>query len=93
MNQITNADFLDQTIDSRITDRTAIVDIEYSTHLLKELVQVTHEADNFRRDCYIRVITDICNTYHISKGVSEFYQTVLHEKRGEGGAGNRGEGS
>ena len=50
---------------------------------LKNLVKVTHE-EPFDRDKYIDVITDICNSYRIAKGVTTFYTSPMMEKRGIG---------
>ena len=69
--------------DPRITEKECLVDSAVATDFLKRLVEHTHSA-NFNGAEYAKLVQEICLTYHLSKGVSEFYQNVGLEKRGEG---------
>ena len=69
--------------DPRIVEKDPLVDGETSAAFLKRLVKYTHSAD-FDRAGYVELIKEICDTYHLSKGISEFYQNIALERRKEG---------
>ena len=75
---------LEQICDPRITDREPLVDREVFYSLLKKLVSSTHENNGFDREKFIGVLREICETYNIAKGVSEFYKDTTMEKRKDG---------
>ncbi|MBR5336409.1 MAG: EAL domain-containing protein [Lachnospiraceae bacterium] len=52
--------------------------------MLRELAEVTHKVGEYDRDRYLRLINEICNTYHIARGDSEFFTDIAKEKAGEG---------
>ena len=70
-------------MDPRITQKDCIVDEKTAAEFLRELVKHTH-APEFDRQEYANLIQKICRSYHLSKGVSEFYQNVVMERRKEG---------
>ena len=51
--------------------------------LLDRLVYVTH-AEPYDREAYVSVIGEICKTYNLAKGDTEFYMTPMMEKKGIG---------
>ena len=69
--------------DPRIVEKDPLVDGETSAAFLKRLVEYTHSAD-FDWAGYEELIKEICNAYHLSKGISEFYQNIALERRKEG---------
>ena len=70
-------------MDPRITQKDCIVDEKTAAEFLRGLVEHTH-APEFDRQEYAKLIQKICQAYHLSKGVSEFYQNVALERRKEG---------
>ncbi|MCR5213100.1 MAG: GGDEF domain-containing phosphodiesterase [Eubacterium sp.] len=52
---------------------------------VEKLVNLTH-SEPFDKESYVRLISDICLEYRIAKGDTEFYATLLMEKRGVGEA-------
>ena len=51
--------------------------------LLDRLVYVTH-AEPYDREAYVSVIEEICKTYNLAKGDTEFYLTPMMEQKGIG---------
>ena len=76
-------DLYEKYMDPRIVEKESLVDNVTSAGFLRRLVEQTHAAC-FDREEYRKLITEICNAYHLSKGVTEFYQNAGMERRGEG---------
>ncbi len=81
---ISSDEYHEQICDPRITEGEPLVDRDVFYSLLKKLVSTTHDNRGFDRESFIGVLREICETYNIAKGVSEFYQDVSMEKRKEG---------
>ena len=67
-----------------IPEREPLIDEIESNELLRRLVEITHGTQKYDRPAYVKVIHDICEAYHLSKGVSEFYQNTVNERLGDG---------
>ncbi len=52
-------------------------------YFLQKMVCFTHSS-TLDREKYVELIHEICNEYHLAKGVTEFYTTPMMEKNGEG---------
>ena len=50
---------------------------------MERLIRLTH-IEPFDRESYKELIVEICNTYKLSKGAIEFYNTPLMEQLGKG---------
>ena len=70
-------------VDPRVVEKECLVDHEKSADFLRRLVEHTH-TPAFDRGEYVKLIEEICKAYHLSKGISEFYQNIGLERRGEG---------
>ena len=42
------------------------------------------DPENFNREYFVSILTDIANFFRLSKGVTEFYKTLSQEKIGDG---------
>ena len=67
-----------------IPDREPLIDVIKSNEFLRRLVEITHGTHKYDRPTYVKLIQDICDAYHLSKGVSEFYQNTVNERLGVG---------
>ena len=52
--------------------------------LFEELIDEMSAPDGFDRERHRKVITEICELFHLAKGASEFYKSLSHEKMGQG---------
>ncbi|MCR5332012.1 MAG: GGDEF domain-containing phosphodiesterase [Lachnospiraceae bacterium] len=52
--------------------------------LLEQMVDAMNDPENFNRDHFIEILTDIAKFFRLSKGVTEFYKTISQEKIGDG---------
>ena len=50
---------------------------------LQRMVENTHSS-HFDKERYAKLVVEICNEYHLAKGVTEFYTTPMKEKQGDG---------
>ena len=50
---------------------------------MERLIRLTH-IEPFDHESYKELLSEICHTYRIAKGVTEFYQTPLMEQLGKG---------
>ncbi len=69
--------------DPRITEKESVVDEATAAVFLRRLVKCLHSS-NFDRVDYVELVQEISRAYHLSKGVSEFYQNIALERRKEG---------
>ena len=52
--------------------------------LFEKMIDMTTDPENFDRDRFVAVLKDICELFHIAKGVTEFYKSVVDENDGVG---------
>ena len=52
--------------------------------LFEEMVDAMTMIPGFDRDWIVRIVTDICELFHLSKAETQFYRSLSDEKRGEG---------
>ena len=51
---------------------------------LERMVSVTHDAEGFDREKYVRLVQEICAYYDLAKGDVEFYKNVSYENKKDG---------
>ncbi len=51
---------------------------------LERMVQITHESNDYDREAYVQLIHEICETYHLAKGVVGFYLNAEREQKDDG---------
>ena len=52
--------------------------------LLEKMTDTMTDPENFKRENFVGVLSEIAKLFRISKGVTEFYKTVSQEKTGDG---------
>ncbi|MBP5331681.1 MAG: EAL domain-containing protein [Lachnospiraceae bacterium] len=52
--------------------------------LLEQMVDTMNDPENFDREHFVSILTDVSNFFRLSKGVTEFYKTISQEKIGDG---------
>ncbi len=52
--------------------------------LFEKMIDMTTDPENFDRDRFVAVLKDICELFHIAKGVTEFYKNTSDENNGVG---------
>ena len=52
--------------------------------LLKRMVGSMTEFDKFSREKFVGILFEICELFNLSKGVTEFYESLSAEKEGKG---------
>ena len=48
------------------------------------MVDTMNDPENFDREHFVSILTDVSNFFRLSKGVTEFYKTISQEKIGDG---------
>lgn len=52
--------------------------------LFEQLIDAMNDPAGFDRDKYIRLLSDICRLFRLSKGITELYSSPAHEKARDG---------
>lgn len=52
--------------------------------LFEKMIDMMTDPENFDRDRFVDILKDICELFHIAKGVTEFYKSVGDENDGIG---------
>lgn len=54
------------------------------TVLFEKMINSMTDPDNFDRDEFVGILNEICELFHVAKGVTEFYKSLSDEKDGRG---------
>ena len=52
--------------------------------LLDRMVDAMTNPEVFDRDSFVEILKQICELFHLAKGVTEFYPDLASEKSGQG---------
>ncbi|MCR5093817.1 MAG: GGDEF domain-containing phosphodiesterase, partial [Lachnospiraceae bacterium] len=52
--------------------------------LFERMIDSMTDPEHFSRAAFVRILTEICELFHIAKGVTEFYKTPSHEREHDG---------
>lgn len=54
------------------------------TVLFEKMINSMTDPENFDRDEFVGILNEICELFHVAKGVTEFYKSLSDEKDGRG---------